>query len=371
MAKSLSRLYLPDSPWGPPLVVFILTTLLLITIVVAAGGDPLVLARVGERYAVGDPNGSEGYDGQFILSIAQDPRPANVAPHLDVPAYRYQRILLPLLARLFSFGSSAAIPWLIPLLGLLAHTAGAWAVGELFCSWGINRWYSLIYAFWAGFTRALVVDLPEPLAYGLVAGCFLALQRERNLVGWLLLGLSLFAKEVTLPFVFAVLVADLLKRRWRAVLGLSLMALLPFVLFQVWLWLTFGQPGLGSGGAMATPFELIPFMGFLRIGAESIPYMLAMLVVFGPTVIWPAVWGVWKSVRFFLAGHRSMIVLALLFNSLVIVLLPFSTYRETGGLLRVACGLGMAVLFFAAHFRLRRVLNYCVFFIVLNIFLLK
>jgi hypothetical protein len=51
--------------------------------------------------------------------------------------------------------------------------------------------------------------------------------------------------------------------------------------------------------------------------------------------------------------------------------LPFSTYRETGGLLRFACGLVLAMVLFAARFRLRKVLNYSLAWMVLNAFLFK
>jgi hypothetical protein len=218
---------------------------------------------------------------------------------------------------------------------------------------------------------ALVVDLPEPLAYGLAVTGILALQRDRRTLGGLLLGMALFAKEVTLLFVAAVLVDDLLNRRWRLAINFGVLSVFPFLIFQGWLWLVFGSPGIGSGGALATPFELIPFMGLLRIAQVSFVYFLAMLVVFGPTIVWPSMWGLWKSSKFFLAGDRNMLVLALFLNSLMIVTMPFSTFRETGGVLRIACGLATAVLLFASRYRQRHVLNLTIFWLVLNVFLLK
>jgi hypothetical protein len=56
---------------------------------------------------------------------------------------------------------------------------------------------------------------------------------------------------------------------------------------------------------------------------------------------------------------------------MMIAFLPYSTARETGGLLRFACGLVLAVLLFAARYRQRRALNYSFLWIVLNVFLLK
>jgi hypothetical protein len=122
---------------------------------------------------------------------------------------------------------------------------------------------------------------------------------------------------------------------------------------------------------MATPFEIIPFLGFMRIGQYSQLYLLAMLVVFGPAVILPALWGIWAALKRLLAGEMNFVVLALLLNALLIPFLPFSTFRETGGLLRISCGLVLALTLFAGRYRLWRVLNYSYLLLVLNVFLLK
>jgi hypothetical protein len=122
---------------------------------------------------------------------------------------------------------------------------------------------------------------------------------------------------------------------------------------------------------MATPFEAIPFMGLIRIGFYSPLYFLAMLVVFGPAIVLPTIWGLWAGITKWLSGDKNMIVLALILNALIMPFLPFSTYRETGGSLRFACGLILAVLIFSSRYRMRKVLNYSQLWLVLNTFLLK
>lgn len=81
-----------------------ITTALIIVlgVILRAGGDPLSLAQLGSRYNNGVQGGTEGYDGQFVYYIAQNLDPLEVQAKLDVPAYRYQRILLPILARFLS-----------------------------------------------------------------------------------------------------------------------------------------------------------------------------------------------------------------------------------------------------------------------------
>lgn len=355
----------------PALLTLLALAVLQGAVIAGAGGDPLALARLGTRFSQGEVQGSEGYDGQFVYYIARDPRPAAVAPLLDVPAYRYQRILLPLLARLLSLGNERTLPWVLAGLGLLAQAAGTWAVAELLAGWGVSRRYALVYGLWAGFTLAVRLDLPEPLAFALAAGAILATERGRPALGWVLYALAVFAKETALVFVLAQLLAELAGRRWRPALALVGIACLPFALFQGWLWLVFGQVGAASGGAMATPFERIPFMGLLRIGQYSPAYLAAMLVVFGPALVLPAVWGIVISLKKLLADSRNVIVLGLFIQALVIPFLPFSTFRETGGLLRFSCGLVLSILLFAGRYKIGRALNYSFFWIVLNVFLLK
>jgi hypothetical protein len=98
---------------------------------------------------------------------------------------------------------------------------------------------------------------------------------------------------------------------------------------------------------------------------------MGMLVVFGPAVILPSLWGIWAAFKKLLEDEINFVVLALLLNALLIPFLPFSTFRETGGLLRISCGLVLAIILFAGRYRMYRVLNYGYLLLVLNLFLLK
>jgi hypothetical protein len=244
-----------------PAVLTLLVMAVWVALVIGrAGGDPLALARLGTRYSQGDPAGTQGYDGQFVVYIARDPRPAAVAPLLDAPAYRYQRILLPLLARFISLGSVPALPWVLAIVGITrSRNLGC---RELLAAWGeplVRASYGVV-----GLQPGRCLDLHEPLAYALVACAILAGERGRHRLSWILYGLALFAKEVAVLFIAAQLLADLGQRRWRSILGLGLAALLPYALFQLSLLNVFGQPGIGSerwrhlrdpGAAAYWPFQ--------------------------------------------------------------------------------------------------------------------
>lgn len=325
---------------------------------VQAGGDPAALAEIGTRYGRGIPGGTEGYDGQFAYFISLDPNPNRVAPHLDVPAYRYQRILYPLLARLMGLGQASAIPWTLLLVNLMAHLLGTWALAHWLVLSGSRPAYALIYGLWVGLIISLGTDLNEPLAFGLVAMGWLARKRGSALAGAVLLAASLFAKETSLLFLVAALLGDSFEGRWRRGVGPLLLGALAFGAWQIWLWRQFGGFGLGSGGAMATPFEYVPLMGFFRIAFASPVAFALFAFVFGPFVILPSVWSLVEGGRALLAGARGSGLWAMSFNALVIVFLPFSTFREPLGLVRIATGTYLGILLYAAPRGGNRVLNY-------------
>ena len=241
--------------WAWPAVVALVVSSLYVGLRLASHNwDPAALAEPGSRFQKGIPNGTEGYDGQFTLYMALDPHPATVAPHLDVPAYRYQRILYPILARVVVAGSPDAIPWSLLAINLLAHTAGTLAVCGLLRSYGQPPHYAIAYAGWVGLVVAVGTDLHEPLAFALVAAAWLARRSRRPAVSAALMGLALFAKETSLIFWTAWFFHDVLfPPTRRNALGL-LAAVLPFAAWHVWLAQTFGSLGLASGGAMATRF---------------------------------------------------------------------------------------------------------------------
>ena len=69
--------------------------------------DSLMFALVGTRYSQADPHGTQGYDGQFAYYIARDP--IGGWRYCDVPAYRYQRILYPMLAWVLALVTAAFV----------------------------------------------------------------------------------------------------------------------------------------------------------------------------------------------------------------------------------------------------------------------
>ncbi len=298
--------------------------------------------------------GAEGYDGQFTYYIALDP--ANAAPRLDVPAYRYQRILHPILVRLLSLGQEPLMPWIMVATNLIALAAGTAALEQLLVAERVSRWYALTYGLFGGIFFAVRVSTSEPLAYGLILLAILAGQRNR--LNWqaVLLALAALAKETTVFFVAGYVLYYLLERRWRDAVRLILIAVLPFAAWQGFLAIWLGQPGIGSGGAMATPFEIIPFRGIWLL-ADFGPFLLFGLLLL-PFAVLPTLWGLWRAGRDVLRRKWHPYVFILLTNAAIMPFVPFSTYREPLGIARFLPGLVIGVVLYAALRKARRALVY-------------
>ena len=326
-------------------------------------GDVVEMARLGIRWEAGDRTALEGYDGQYNYFIALDPNPASVAPHLDVPAYRFQRILYPLLVRALTLGQPSLIPWALIILNIIAQAIGADLVGSLLAGYGASRWYALVYGLWAGLTYAVRLAMTEPLAYALVAGALLASRRGHETWAAVFYGLALFTKETTILFIAAHLLWLAVRQSWPGVLRLGALTFLPFGVFQLLIRQWFGRFGLGSGGYLATPFEVIPYMGLWRIGAVSLAALALFAIIFIPMVVLPSLWGVFASLRRLWARDLSLPVLVLAANAAFIPFTPHSTFREPLGLVRLIVGFVLATLYFGAYVRSKRVLNYSVFWL--------
>lgn len=349
----------------PILVASLVSVVYLVVRLEKYNWDPVSIAEIGSQYNQGDPDGSEGYDGQFAYYLAVDPNPTSVAEKLDVPSYRYQRILYPLFARTLAFGNLEWIPWTLILVNLFSLAYIAWLLCRYLNAIEIAPRYGLIFSLWAGVIVGVGTDLFEPLAFALAISAWYARLFRQYRLSYLFLVFALLTKEVMIAFWLAAMLGDIsegrFRKNWVSVLAPGVV----FFLWQTWLWRTFGSPGITSGGAKATPFELFPFFGFLRIGESSIKALLLFLLIYGPTIILPSIWGTISSIRRLLSGVRNEHVWLLLINCALIVFLPFSTFREPLGLLRVASGMVLATLIFGGHFRVRRALNYGMFWITL------
>ncbi len=244
-------------PWH--IISVILGGYLAITLA-AHGGDPMAFVIVGTRFDPGLPDGSMGYDGQFAYQMARDP--LNGWQRVDSPAYRYQRILYPALARLFALGRSDWLPWSLLLVNNIALILGVIVFERLMMTGGFSPWYALVYGLNIGMVMAVRLDLTEPIAYMLAGLGALLAMRDRWWLSALCFALAALAKEVTLLLAAGYILHLLtVTPRWRGKLW-AFLIFLPFAAWQFILLLWLGEWGLSSGGALSSSFELIPLRGW-------------------------------------------------------------------------------------------------------------
>jgi len=357
-------------PW---VVVLALALVYVVLTLVRYDGDPMMFVLPGTRYSQGDPEGTSGYDGQFAYFIARDP--LNGWRYCDAPSYRYQRILYPILAWVLALGRPGVVPWTLIVINVAALAGGTYFTERLLAAHHVSRWYALAYGLYGGLIAGLRLDLTEPLAYGLVQAGLWAWERRRvgeqegkrvegqhaiHNTEYVLLALAALAKETALLAMCGLLLYLALARRWRQVLTMGLAVVLPFAIWQVVLRVWLGEWGIGSGGDMATPFEVIPFAGLARVAATSLPAFRLLLAIEGPLFVLPTVWALYTSARDLARGLVHPWVTVLLVQAAALPFLPFSTWREPLAMARLAAGLISATLLYGALRRSQRVLNYSV-----------
>ncbi len=360
-------------PW---LVVAAALILYLGAVLFTNAADPMVFVTLGTRFTEGLATGTEGYDGQFTYFIARDPflqDPARTMAVLDVPPYRYQRILLPLLAHVASAGIVSLLPWMLVLINSLALVGSTALVERLLESLHVNRWYALVYGLFPGLLMATRLSLSEPLAYGLVIFAIWLYSRQHFWLTVLMLALAALSRETTLLFLAGFVTSEFLVKRWQRGFTMALAGFVPFAAWQLVLFGWFGAFGIGSGGAMATPFEVIPLNGFLRIYTDTgnLRVFLVFALLLGPTVILPTLWGLWQGFQDWRHGRLTVYTLLLAINALIILFVPFSTFREPLGMLRFMIGLVISVLLYAASRRNHRVLRYSTLWLVMLAFVVS
>ncbi len=349
------RRFLSVRPW---VVALLLCLIYLAAVFVLHGADPLTFIVLPQPPSAEHPQGSKGYDGQWVYHIAVNPITA--PPHLDVPAYRLQRILLPVLAHLLALGQPALIPWTLLLLNLAAFVGGIIVLEHLLKTAGVSRWWALIYGLSAGILMPVRLSLNEPLAYALALAAIWLERKGRLWLAAAMFALAGLAKELTLIFVLGYLLWMVLERRWRDALRLGLVAWAPYLVWQAVLYFWLGEIGTGSGGDLRTPFEIIPYMGFLRIYTETgnLSAFLALAALNVPTVIVPSLWGIVAALGDLFRRRWHAYSFLLLANAASVAIIPFSTFREPLGILRFAPSLTISFLLYAAHFRRRLMLRY-------------
>jgi hypothetical protein len=328
---------------SPGLLALLVCCLIVGLVYVTHGRDPLAFVIVGDKFSLGEPAGNVGYDGQFAYYIAVDPLGAPA--HLDDPAYRYQRILYPFLARLLALGRPAWVPWTLLFINVVSISASAELVGRMLGRGGLSPYLALIVPLWLGEIFALRADLNEPLCFLLAIVALWWYEREQYTWSAVALAAGALAKDSALLFLPACVLALLFQRRWSSAVHYAAIVVLPYAVLQYWLYRWLG--GFGFAGN-AVRFELIPFYGMIISELVSVRVFLLLFFALPVTAL------LILAVRYILRLPQAVHAWALLTNCLFIVFLTRASVVDILALFRLATGVVVAALLFCAAFRQRR-----------------
>lgn len=361
-----------------------LLCLIYVLAVVNAYDNSLAIVTIGSEFAPDElqeyqyreeEGESEGYDGQFVYYLAR--YGVDSEPFIDVPAYRAQRILLPFLGRVVSFGQDSLLVWALLLVNLIALGGGTYLLEKLLVEYKANRWIALGFALSLGMFGAARLITTETLAYALALGGIYLMRHNRWQWAAIIFALAVLSKETVLFFPAAYGIYLLYQRKIPQAFIFGGIVLAPFIIWQGVLYNTFGSFGIGSGGGGTTGFEFVPFMGYMRLiiepirgGNTSAAIVLGLLM--GLFVMLPTIWAFWQVIadtRYTFqvrAGKKpdsmirgwSLMTWLLLANIAIMPFVPLSTFAEPLGMLRFIVGMQIMVILYAAAHRQKRALTY-------------
>jgi hypothetical protein len=224
--------------------------------------NPLVMDRPDIRRTLVLVDGN-GYDGQFMYYMAFDPflrRFDSYRRVVDYPPYRFGRIGYPLLIKLVSADRWRLFPIAMVALILGGIAVAAAGIGGL--SRDIAPFAGVIVAFIPGFWESIRIDLPEPLAAGLVIAAFWMLSRRSIRLAGVCFALAVLVRETSVIFALAAAVAELAGRRRKDALTVAALTLVPLLAWRLYVgWTQFPMYGSEAFFVRTNDFG-VPFAGF-------------------------------------------------------------------------------------------------------------
>ncbi len=222
----------------------------------SAGAFPLA---GGPNVGPGTPAGlvlhPTGYDGQFVYRLALDPFTRLRTAHgitLDLPSYRQQRIMTPLLAHLLAELPVITVAVALIVVNVVAVAVAVWFGTALARDFGRAPLLGLVAAIPVCMAISVGRDLTEPVAWAAALAGIYFVRRGRWVPAALVFTVAVLARETTLVIVVGLALGEawaLARRRpaasWRA--GWLVLPVAVAVGWQLWLWHVWGNVPVRTG----------------------------------------------------------------------------------------------------------------------------
>ena len=261
-------------------------------------------------------DGNIGYDGEFNYFIALDP--THAAPYIDYPAYRYTRILYPMMAGILGGHDPVMVANALIAINLVMIALGIAVLGAWLRRKGATAWLAAVYGFYPGVYVALQRDTSEIVACSLVIIAIYLYDfgpRGRLYLSALVFALAALSRETILVFAYVwsfgfLLAGDgvwsaRIRANWpRFVLFLAI-AFGPLLAWKVFLYVWLGSLGL-QGVLSPIPFGGLHYLVRHEVEVEQMR-----------TVVVPALLGAGAAIFAIWKGVRRLEVWALLINGIL------------------------------------------------------
>jgi hypothetical protein len=306
-ARPRERALWTASPWTVAGVVAVAYLAFVIPFAVGGVND---FAQIGHRFLTQsttstvitpslDYQSEIGFDGQFYLFLALDPRHAQ--DYMDMPAYRYSRIGYPILARGMSGGNSVAIPYMMILINVAAVVGGTLAAAIWLRRRRTSPWFALLYGFFPAMIFSVLRDLGEPLAFGLAAWAMVVFDPRswrRLLASAGILAYALLTRE-TVALIPAIMFLSLLfggasvsgwaSRVRQNVARAAVFAAVAFAPMFAWryavsLWIS-GASGISGDSHEGATRDIVPLHGIIGLWPWTKEELLVLVAVVVPGVL--------------------------------------------------------------------------------------
>ena len=182
--------------------------------------------------------GEAGADGQQFLTIAYDPflSNPNSIKALDVPIYRYRRILYPLLGHLLGLGRVSLIPYAMIAINILSIVAIVFFVGKYLRSVRDKTWKSLGVMCIPGMWLVLTFSTAGLLNNLLLVVSLYFYRVRKLLLASIFIALACLTRETSLVMWLSMFVASLYNNATRRSQSFFLLgALIPFAGWSLYL----------------------------------------------------------------------------------------------------------------------------------------
>lgn len=222
-----------------------------------------------------------GYDGQFYYYVAMDPF---MNKGYFKNAYRQQRILYPLTARLFAFGKESLLPYTLYIVNLWALAIGMYFLILILKQYSVNPMWSLFYGLSPSSIMTIQYDLPSPLSIALIIAAIYFYINRNLILTVVFMALSFLTREDSIVVFIPLLIWDYQCKRQFKRIVLLMSCLIPFFLWQLFVTAKLGNAPMTTS---AEAISFIPFSGVIGYiktiefhDIKQIGRQLSTLVVF-------------------------------------------------------------------------------------------